>query len=363
MAKTDLTNSKLIPGIGRIPFPAYRGKEPYIFVSYAHADAEMVFAEISRFNKQGYKIWYDEGIAPGNEWTDEIADALSGCALFLVFITPNSAASSNVRDEIHFALDENIPFISIHLKETELKGGLKLRIGAKQAILKYNMSEEEYLYKYSSAFNQYGFEIPAIMRDHGKTDSYVPLEMCEDDVSLIAKILYTHWKEENRLLKFEDLDAGKTFQYNAEALRLLCIACAADAGIYPADYSMGKRVFPGRIDFRILENAQKLFIHEMNDLGYTNGKFDWKNRTYPLEPLGYRSEQEEDKMEQAVSILQDNGFDYFRHITCEEKEDLIKEVYKEIQNTDTPEKLEIIRRRYKNLAEIVDMINDALFRL
>ena len=48
------SNSRLIPGIGRIPFPAYRGNEPYIFVSYAHKNAEAVFAEINRWNKQGY---------------------------------------------------------------------------------------------------------------------------------------------------------------------------------------------------------------------------------------------------------------------------------------------------------------------
>ena len=61
-------NSRLISGIGRIPFPAYRGNEPYIFVSYAHKNAEAVFAEINRWNKQGYNIWYNEGIAPGNEF-------------------------------------------------------------------------------------------------------------------------------------------------------------------------------------------------------------------------------------------------------------------------------------------------------
>lgn len=83
-------NSKLIPGIGRIPFPAYRGEDPYIFISYAHSDADRVFAEISRFNNQGYHIWYDEGIAPGNEWEDEIAKRLEGCRLFVVFITQAS---------------------------------------------------------------------------------------------------------------------------------------------------------------------------------------------------------------------------------------------------------------------------------
>ena len=150
--------SRLVPGVGRMPFPAYRGNEPYIFVSYAHKDSEKVFREIQKFSEAGYHVWYDEGIAPGNEWTDEIADALAGCAVFVVMITPTSASRENVQNEINFALDEKKPFLAIHLEETELKRGLKLQIGAKQAILKYKMTEEEYDYKCISAFTRLGLE-------------------------------------------------------------------------------------------------------------------------------------------------------------------------------------------------------------
>ncbi len=145
-------------GLGRMPFPAYKGSEPYIFVSYAHLDSAMVFDEIRGFNENGYKVWYDEGISPGNEWTDEIAEALEKCALFVVFITPASAGSSNVQNEINFALDEKKPFLAIHLKETTLRAGIKLQIGTKQAIIRYSMSDEEYLYKYTSAFERMGIK-------------------------------------------------------------------------------------------------------------------------------------------------------------------------------------------------------------
>lgn len=139
-----------------MPFPAYRGSEPYIFISYAHVDCERVFKEIKGFNENGYNVWYDEGISPGNEWTDEIADALEKCALFVVFITPSSAGSPNVQNEINFAIGEKKPFIAIHLEETVLRAGIKLQIGTKQAILKYKMTEDEYLYKYTAAFTRLG---------------------------------------------------------------------------------------------------------------------------------------------------------------------------------------------------------------
>jgi hypothetical protein len=47
--------------------PAYEGKEPYIFVSYAHKDSPAVFHIVEQLSARGYRIWYDEGIEPGSE--------------------------------------------------------------------------------------------------------------------------------------------------------------------------------------------------------------------------------------------------------------------------------------------------------
>lgn len=135
-----------------IPFTAYKGKEPYIFVSYAHVDSTVVYPIISEFHNDHYNVWYDEGIEPGIEWPEEIAKALDGCALFLVFVTPASVSSPNVRNEINFALAKKLPFIAIHLQETELTPGLQLQMGSKQAILKYNMEYEFFKRKYTYSF-------------------------------------------------------------------------------------------------------------------------------------------------------------------------------------------------------------------
>ena len=150
--------TKLVPGVGRLPYPAYRGEEPYVFVSYAHRDSGRVFAEIKRFNEAGFHVWYDEGIAPGNEWSDEIAEALSKCTVFVVMLTPTSAPRENVLNEISYALEEGKPFLAIYLEETELPPGLKLRISRRQAILRYNMMDEEFEYKYVEAFTRFGLK-------------------------------------------------------------------------------------------------------------------------------------------------------------------------------------------------------------
>ena len=150
--------TKLVPGVGRMPYPAYRGNEPYIFISYARLDKDRVYEEIRRFNEAGYHVWYDEGITPGNEWSDSIADALSRCAVFVVLLTPNSAPREAVLNEISFALDEGKPFLAIYLEDTQLPPGLRLRISRKQAILRYNMTDEEYEYKYIEAFTGFGLK-------------------------------------------------------------------------------------------------------------------------------------------------------------------------------------------------------------
>lgn len=150
--------TKLVPGIGRIPYPAYRGKRPYIFVSYSHADSERVFAEIKRFNEAGFRVWYDQGIKPGSEWPDEIANALENCKLFVVFMTRNSVRSSNVADEIHFVIEKKMPAIAIYLEECELPSGLMLRFNRKQAIMKYLLTDEEYDYQYINAFEEEGLK-------------------------------------------------------------------------------------------------------------------------------------------------------------------------------------------------------------
>ena len=116
----------------KTPFRAYKGDNPYIFVSYAHVDANRVFPEIVRFHNQGYDLWYDQGISPGSEWPEEIEEALEKSSLFVVFLSSHAVESRNVRNEINFALKRNKPFIAIFLEETDLKYGLELSMGSIQ---------------------------------------------------------------------------------------------------------------------------------------------------------------------------------------------------------------------------------------
>jgi len=136
-----------------IPFEAYQGKEPFIFVSYAHKDSDVVYGEIKRLHEEGYRIWYDEGISPANEWPEEIAEAIKKCSTFLVFISPQSVESKNVKNEINYALSKNKKFIAVHAKKTILPSGLELQMGSIQAIMKFQMEVERYYRKLFSSIH------------------------------------------------------------------------------------------------------------------------------------------------------------------------------------------------------------------
>lgn len=130
-------------GTPKIPFPAYRGNSGYVFISYAHADARLVYPELERLKRLGYNVWYDEGVSPGSRWSEELAKRIKHCSLFLVLVTPNVAKSIHCQDELNYVLEADRPVLAMHLTETELPPGLKLRLGARQAILSYKLSNDD----------------------------------------------------------------------------------------------------------------------------------------------------------------------------------------------------------------------------
>ena len=136
------------------PFEAYEGEDPYLFISYSHQDAHLVYPELTQLKDAGYKIWYDEGVAASNEWPEEIANAVIGCSVFICFISPRATESINCRNEINLALNEKKPFLAIHLEDTELPPGLRLRMGDLQAILKTKIPQDRYFSKVTVTLDQ-----------------------------------------------------------------------------------------------------------------------------------------------------------------------------------------------------------------
>ncbi len=137
----------------QMPFKAYDGDGPFVFVSYSHIDRLQVYPIIDYLNKTGKNIWYDEGIPISEDWKKSIVDNLERCNAFLVFITPHIIESEYVRKEISFALKRKKPFFSVYLKETQLPSKLEFEIGDIQFMNKYLMPEAEFYTKLNEMLN------------------------------------------------------------------------------------------------------------------------------------------------------------------------------------------------------------------
>lgn len=116
------------------PFPAYSGDEPYIFVSYAHADAATVYPLLIDLRDRGVNIWYDEGIEPGSKWREELSSAIENAEKVLFIASKKSIASPNCERELDFALSLNVPVRVVYVEEVELPSALGFSLGSHQAI-------------------------------------------------------------------------------------------------------------------------------------------------------------------------------------------------------------------------------------
>lgn len=122
---------------------AYKGSEKYIFVSYAHKDSDQVFPIMKTLKSRGYRIWYDEGIVPGSEWTDNIAKRLNNSAMVIAFVTPNFTASVNCRREVNFALSKQKPILSVILMPTKMPLGMEMQLSSQQSVIRQQFTSEE----------------------------------------------------------------------------------------------------------------------------------------------------------------------------------------------------------------------------
>jgi adenylate cyclase len=79
-----------------------------IFVSYARADKARVAPLVAALEAQGWSVWWDPEITPGQEFDSQIAAALDAAKAVVVVWTPTSVDSRWVRGEAREAADRRI---------------------------------------------------------------------------------------------------------------------------------------------------------------------------------------------------------------------------------------------------------------
>ena len=144
----------LSPGIQAIPAPDKTGH--YIFVSYSHRNTDIVIPIIRRMQADGYAVWFDEGIDPGTEWDQFIAEKIENCTFFLSAMSKDYLQSTNCCDETYYAREFNKNRVLVYLEPVSLPPGMHMRLGRLQSIHKYKYHNETQFYE--KLYSTYGID-------------------------------------------------------------------------------------------------------------------------------------------------------------------------------------------------------------
>ena len=112
----------------------YEGDEPYIFISYSHKDTLEMEKVRKIFDAKKVRYWYDDGLHSGDDWNMVIAKSLRNAAICLLLLSPNSATSDYVKNELNFAMNRRIPIHTLLLKRFELPEDIEMMTGRIQMI-------------------------------------------------------------------------------------------------------------------------------------------------------------------------------------------------------------------------------------
>jgi len=84
------------------------------FLSYAREDSAFALRLAADLRAAGANVWLDQlDIRPGRQWDREVEQALARCSEMLVILSPAGVDSSNVMDEVAFALEERKTVIPV----------------------------------------------------------------------------------------------------------------------------------------------------------------------------------------------------------------------------------------------------------
>ena len=88
------------------------------FFSYSRHDSEFALRLAEDLKAAGANVWLDQlDIAPGQRWARAVQDALNNCHRLLVILSPASVDSTNVEDEVAFALEEHKTVIPVFYRD------------------------------------------------------------------------------------------------------------------------------------------------------------------------------------------------------------------------------------------------------
>jgi len=104
--------------------PSGENSKKYIFISYSHEDAGIVYQDLKTLAANGARIWYDRAMHVGQNWIERARNKIQdkNCAAVLFYISTNSLQSSAILEELEYTLqrsrnDDSFSYMSVNIGE------------------------------------------------------------------------------------------------------------------------------------------------------------------------------------------------------------------------------------------------------
>jgi type II secretory pathway pseudopilin PulG len=117
-----------------------------IFVSYSSKDKLVADAIVAALEGKNLRCWYaPRDIKPGSKWAESITEAISRCRLFLLIFSQNSNKSSQVLDEISYAISEEKTIIPFRIENLNPSGAMRLHLSSRHWLDAYDPSWKDHI--------------------------------------------------------------------------------------------------------------------------------------------------------------------------------------------------------------------------
>jgi hypothetical protein len=121
---------------GRLAWKRFVRARPEVMISYRHTDAAFARRLEAALRRARFRVWVDTAITPGEDWRQDIANAIQRSVAVVFIISPGSVTSKYCKEELFYASALHKPVFPVVLKDAfaDLQGGVKTILQRKQWI-------------------------------------------------------------------------------------------------------------------------------------------------------------------------------------------------------------------------------------
>lgn len=120
-------------------------KKKEIFISYSNLDEEIVLKLREKLESCGFNCWiHKKAIQVGENFAEEIVDAINQCIVMIVICSRNSIDSNHVKREVNLAVDRKLSILPLQIEDVELSKTLHYLLSLHQILDVYEEPLENY---------------------------------------------------------------------------------------------------------------------------------------------------------------------------------------------------------------------------